>query len=42
MAKEELSFGKKNSIGGIEESLNERKEETIWEIFISIQAWPPK
>lgn len=35
MAKE-LSFGKKNSIGGVKESLNERKEDTIWEIITSI------
>ena len=30
MAKE-LSFEKKNSIGNVKESLNERKEDTIWE-----------
>lgn len=32
----ELSFGKKDSIGGIKESLNERKEDTIGEIITSI------
>lgn len=36
MAKE-LSFGKKNSTDGVKESLNERKEDTIWEIIISIR-----